>query len=446
MVSLPLRCRARGGRGGGGAGARGPGDRRRGLSQRPARTGERVDVRGARGGRLPAPARRQRAGDLLPGTRATAGTTAQAPRSVADAARLQRQPALLPDDAAGARAGLRAGAGGGGAVAPGVAGAPAGVRAGRRAAAHPAGRRRDGSPRLPGRGPGPGRDRAADGARVERGRSRRDDHRRRSADRRRRCLADADPRRAVVAPHPRRARAPRRGPADRRRAVASRSCRLPPPAGARRPRRGWPEPARQRRAGVRARGGVDAARPPRSPRGRGTAAAGARAGRGRGHEHAPRPRNRRLRVAGVLRPLRRTGHPRLAGLHVRQPRLPRVRRRLHGRRGVRGARHPGRAGRPALPGGAVRRQRGGPTGGHDGAGSRAGRRPALPRAAPAPRPRRRDRGAVRPVDAVGGRPPVPHRPWRGQLLRRRGLSAAARGRAPRRGQVRRRVPGLRQRA
>ena len=108
------------------------------------------------------------------------------------------------------------------------------------------------------------------GARVERGRSRRDDRRRRSADRRRRYLADADPRRSVVAPHPRRARAPRRGRAGRRRAVAPRSCRLPPPADARRPRRGWPEPARQRRAGVRARGGVDAARPPRSPRGRGT--------------------------------------------------------------------------------------------------------------------------------------------------------------------------------
>ena len=56
------------------------------------------------------------------------------------------------------------------------------------------------------------------------------------------------------------------------------------------------------------------------------------------------------------------------------------------------------------------------------------------------------RGAVRPLRALRRRPAVPPRPRRRQLLRRRRLPAAARGRPPRRGAVRRRVPGLRQRA
>ena len=52
------------------------------------------------------------------------------------------------------------------------------------------------------------------------------------------------------------------------------------------------------------------------------------------------------------------------------------------------------------------------------------------------------RGALRALHAMGRGPPVSHRPGGGQLLRRRCLSAPARGRTPRRGEVRRRVPGL----
>ena len=66
---------------------------------------------------------------------------------------------------------------------------------------------------------------------------------------------------------------------------------------------------------------VGLARPTRRP------ARGARArSRDAGHEHAAPPRHRRLRDRRLPRPLRRARHPRLAGLHVRQPRLP-VRRR-----------------------------------------------------------------------------------------------------------------------
>ncbi len=53
------------------------------------------------------------------------------------------------------------------------------------------------------------------------------------------------------------------------------------------------------------------------------------------------------------------GHPRLAGLHVRQPRLPDRRRRLPRRgRGARRRAAPGRARRPAEPRGPLRQQRG----------------------------------------------------------------------------------------
>ena len=52
----------------------------------------------------------------------------------------------------------------------------------------------------------------------------------------------------------------------------------------------------------------------------------------RRHEHGAGGRHRRLRVGRLPRSLRRAGDSRLAGLHVRQPRLPGVRRGVHGRR------------------------------------------------------------------------------------------------------------------
>ena len=127
-------------------------------------------------------------------------------------------------------------------------------------------------------------------------RSRRDDRRRRSADRRRRCSLTLT-RVAPWWPHTHGEPALHDvALADRRRAVASRPCRLP--AACRRPADLEADGLSLRVNGVPvfARGAVWTPLDLRAPaRVRGAAAAGARAGRGRGHEHAPRPRNRRLR-------------------------------------------------------------------------------------------------------------------------------------------------------
>ena len=166
-----------------------------------------------------------------------------------------------------------------------------------------------------------------------------------------------------------------------------------------------------------------------------------------GHEHAARPGDRDLRGAGVLRPVRRAGDPRLAGLHVRQPRLPRVRRAPSWRRW------------PPRPGRCSRSSAAGPVSAWSAAAARWPSRwrcsGSIRRLAAGPLygellPRLVAEAEVAapyvPSSAVGWRSSVPARPRRGQLLRRRGLPASARGRASLRGALRRRVPGLCQRA
>jgi beta-mannosidase len=114
----------------------------------------------------------------------------------------------------------------------------------------------------------------------------------------------------------------------------------------------------------------------------------ARAGPCRRDEHAAYPRHRRLRVADLPRPLRRARHSRLAGLHVRQPRLSRIRSAVHGGGRARSGRCAARSRRQGKPHRAVWLERGRPAGRDGRPRSGARERPAVWRATTAARRRR----------------------------------------------------------
>src|ERR1019366_2570356 len=150
----------------------------------------------------------------------------------------------------------------------------------------------------------------------------------------------------------------------------------------------------------------------------------------RGDEHGADSRDRRVRVGRVPRSVRRARDSRLAGLHVRQPRLsgsgPGVPRSgpARGAPGADGAR------RSSQPRRAVRLERDCPAGCNARTRSGPRRRPAVRRTAAGARSRSRARCRLRPLGAVGRGPPVPARSRCRQLLRCRRLPACARGRPP----------------
>ena len=168
----------------------------------------------------------------------------------------------------------------------------------------------------------------------------------------------------------------------------------------------------------------------------------------RRHEHAAPAGHRRLRDRRLPRPLRRARDPRLAGLHVRQPRLPVRRRRASA------ASSSARRAEVARP--ARRAARASPCSAATARSSSRWRCSASIRRSGAARssasccrrspPRPATDAIYVPSAPCGGDLPVPHRPRRRELLRRRRLPAAARRRPPRRRALRLRVPGLRQRA
>ena len=205
-------------------------------------------------------------------------------------------------------------------------------------------------------------------------------------------------------------------------------------------------PARQRRARVRPRGGVDAARPvgPAPDRTRSCARHSSRV-RDAGMNMLRIPGHRRLRDRRLPRPLRRARDPRVAGLHVRQPRLSDRRRAFRATveaRGDAGARQRSAAARAwrccaATARSSSRSRCSGSTRRSAAASCSA----SCCRAGARERRRRR----LRPVGAVGRRSSVPPRSRGRQLLRRRRLPPSARGRPSRRGALRGGVPRVRQR-
>ena len=304
---------------------------------------------------------RERAGDRVPGAHSAVGQAPAPERPLADARGQRRQPALVSDDDVRALARIRARSCAGGSVAAGVVGGarPAGLAAGPRARR---GKRWDRDRHRSGR-PTP---------RMAMG-----------------CASETPTPRCATRPSWW-CRAPRCGgptPTATPRCTRSRSSA----ATRRSPRRrigfralGWAEDI--------ARDGLDlqvngvpcgcAARcgpqptwcpwPPAGP-----VARPARARPRSRNEHGARRRHRRLRDTGLLRSLRRAGHPRLAGPHVRQPRLPGLAIRSSARACWARRGRAGRDGRPRQPRRRLRQQRGRAAAGHDGPRPRTGARRAV---------------------------------------------------------------------
>ena len=185
-------------------------------------------------------------------------------------------------------------------------------------------------------------------------------------------------------------------------------------------------------ARVRARRGLDAARPRRP----GAVARELRARAGarprRGHEHAAHARHRCVRERRLPRALRRARHPRLAGLHVRQPRLSRSptsasarRSRAEAARRLRGARAAARAW-PCCAATARSSSRSAMLGLDPPLGARRAVRRAAAASCVA---RERRRRALRPLRAVRRRLAVPPRPRESPTTTASAATAPARGRA-----------------
>ena len=200
----------------------------------------------------------------------------------------------------------------------------------------------------------------------------------------------------------------------------------------------------QRRAGFLPWSLLDTCRPcqPGHPRRLPARRIGASAGRG--HEHAACRRHDGLRKRYLSRVVRLQRHSPLAGLHVRQHGVSRIRRRLRRLRRSRSAPTAHPAGHAPLPDTPVWQQRRRATGGDVGCAPRKLVAPAVSRATRATVPGALPRGALLALER-SRRLVSTRRQFRHHLILWSGsLSAAPGGCAPRGGPLRLRVPGIRQ--
>ena len=202
----------------------------------------------------------------------------------------------------------------------------------------------------------------------------------------------------------------------------------------------------ERPAGILPRRGVDDDGHPRPARRSARPAARPRAGARRRREHAAHRRHHDLRVRRVLPPVRRAGHPRVAGLHVRQHGLPGGRSRVPRRDRGGGAPHPRAPAPPPLHRRLLRRQRDRAAGRDARPAGRRVEQPVLRRGAAAALLERACRDPVFSLHALGRSTALPCEHRHLALLRRGRLSPPALGREERAGEVHHRVPGVLQRA